>query len=98
MINEPRSHSLFSKLQVECDEKLQKVYHDLLQAGHDKQESEKEAKFRETLANLQRLFPGTSMTAEMACVKKKNLKQCYRSPWSHLRSVQAQREEIRKCY
>jgi len=43
---------------VECDEKLQTVYHQLLQAGHERQETEKEAKMKETLANLQRLFPG----------------------------------------
>jgi hypothetical protein len=35
------------------------VYHQLLQAGVEKQESEKVAKMKETLANLQRLFPGT---------------------------------------
>lgn len=46
------------KLQVEADEKLQKVYHDLLQAGVDKHETEKEAKLKETLSNLQRIFPG----------------------------------------
>lgn len=48
----------FRKLQVECDEKLQNIYQKLLQAGVEKHESEKEAKLKETLANLQRLFPG----------------------------------------
>ena len=48
-----------SKLQVEADEKLQKIYQQLLQAGVEKQESEKETKMKETIANLQRIFPGT---------------------------------------
>ncbi|KAF4618816.1 hypothetical protein D9613_009734 [Agrocybe pediades] len=56
--NQQSERARVTKLQVECDEKLQKVYSDLLQAGLDKQESEKETKFKETLANLQRLFPG----------------------------------------
>ena len=49
---------LYRKLQIEADEKLQKVYQDLLQAGVEKHETEKEAKLKETLANLQRIFPG----------------------------------------
>ena len=47
-----------SKLQVEVDEKLQNIYHQLLQAGVERQESEKETKMKETIANLQRIFPG----------------------------------------
>ena len=53
---------IISKLQAECDEKLQAVYHQSLQASVERQESEKEAKMKETLANLQRLFPGTRFT------------------------------------
>ncbi len=37
---------------------MTKIYQDLLQSGVDRNESEKEAKFRETLASLQRIFPG----------------------------------------
>jgi structural maintenance of chromosome 1 len=50
---------LSSKLQVEADEKLQTIYQQLLQAGVERQESEKESKMKETIANLQRIFPGT---------------------------------------
>jgi len=53
---------IISELQAECDEKLQAVYHQLLQAGVERQESEKVAKMKETLANVQRLFPGTCFT------------------------------------
>lgn len=34
------------------------IYQELLQASVDRQESEKEAKLKETLANLSRIFPG----------------------------------------
>ncbi|KAF8156010.1 condensin complex subunit SMC1 [Crassisporium funariophilum] len=56
--NQQAERSRVSKLQVEADEKLQSVYHQLLQAGVDKHESERETKMKETLSNLQRLFPG----------------------------------------
>jgi structural maintenance of chromosome 1 len=49
---------LFRKLHVEADEKLQNIYHQLLQAGADKHESDREAKLKETLASLQGIFPG----------------------------------------
>lgn len=45
-------------LEKEMDEKLQSIYHQLLQAGIDRNESERELKLKETLANLQRIFPG----------------------------------------
>ncbi|KAF8996172.1 condensin complex subunit SMC1 [Cyathus striatus] len=47
-----------AKLEAEANEKLEKIYQDLLQAGVDRHESEKQAKMREVLANLQRIFPG----------------------------------------
>lgn len=50
--------ALHRKLEAEIDEKLQKVFRELLQAGVDKVETEREAKLKETLANLQRIFPG----------------------------------------
>ncbi|KAF8872389.1 cohesin complex subunit psm1 [Gymnopilus junonius] len=46
------------RARITADEKLQNIYQQLLQAGVDRHESEKEAKFKETLASLQRLFPG----------------------------------------
>ena len=45
---------------MEADEKLQNIYHQLLQAGADKHESDREAKLKETLASLQGIFPGLS--------------------------------------
>ncbi|KAF9479327.1 condensin complex subunit SMC1 [Pholiota conissans] len=56
--NQQSEKARISKLQVEADEKLQNVYQQLLQAGVEKHENEKEAKLKETLANLQRIFPG----------------------------------------
>lgn len=48
----------YSRLEKEFNEKLAGVYSQLLEAGVDKRQSEREAKFKETLSNLQRLFPG----------------------------------------
>ncbi|KAF8882368.1 condensin complex subunit SMC1 [Gymnopilus junonius] len=56
--NQQSERARITKLQLEADEKLQNIYQQLLQAGVDRHESEKEAKFKETLASLQRLFPG----------------------------------------
>ena len=50
---------LFRKLHVEADEKLQNIYHQLLQAGVDRHESERETRLKETLASLQGIFPGS---------------------------------------
>lgn len=47
-----------SQLEAEINEKLLDVHNKLLQAGVDRKESEREAKLKETLANLQRIFPG----------------------------------------
>ena len=52
------TYDLLRKLHVEADEKLQNIYHQLLQAGADKHESDREAKLKETLASLQGIFPG----------------------------------------
>lgn len=46
------------KLEAETAEKLEGVYQQLMQAGVDRNESERETKLKETLANLQRIFPG----------------------------------------
>lgn len=47
-----------SRLETETNEKLADVYQRLLQAGMDRTESEREIKLKETLSNLQRVFPG----------------------------------------
>lgn len=44
--------------ETEINERLQETYQKLLQAGVDKRESEREAKLKETLVSLKRLFPG----------------------------------------
>lgn len=47
-----------SQLEKEINEKLHEIYQQLLQASVDRQESEKEARLKETLSNLSRIFPG----------------------------------------
>ncbi|KAJ7637228.1 hypothetical protein B0H17DRAFT_1107250, partial [Mycena rosella] len=54
----PRSRKRRLQLEAQANEQLQNVYAQLLQAGADKHESEREMKLKETLALLQRLFPG----------------------------------------
>ncbi|KZS96379.1 RecF/RecN/SMC protein [Sistotremastrum niveocremeum HHB9708] len=46
------------KQEQEINEKLAEIHNRLLQAGHDRKETEREANFKETLATLQRIFPG----------------------------------------
>jgi hypothetical protein len=50
-----------SQLEQELNEKLGEIYHQLLQASVDRQESEKEARLKETLTNLSRIFPGINL-------------------------------------
>lgn len=52
------TYTFYSKLEAEINEKLVDVHNKLLQAGVDQKESEREAKMKETLASLQRIFPG----------------------------------------
>jgi len=52
------SENSYRTLEAQANEKLQNVYHQLLQANVDKNESEKERKLKEMLSNLQRIFPG----------------------------------------
>lgn len=47
-----------SQLEAEINERLQDCHQKLLQAGVDQKESERGAKFKETLASLQRILPG----------------------------------------
>ncbi|KAF8840540.1 RecF/RecN/SMC protein [Paxillus ammoniavirescens] len=56
--NHQSERTRISRLETEANEKLADVYHRLLQAGVDKTESERETRLKETLANLQRVFPG----------------------------------------
>ncbi|KAF9225691.1 condensin complex subunit SMC1 [Gyrodon lividus] len=56
--NHQSERARISRLETEANEKLADVYHRLLQAGVDKTESEREVKLKETLASLQRVFPG----------------------------------------
>ena len=44
---------------MQANEKLGKVQTELMQMNIDQRESERETKARETLQNLQRIFPGT---------------------------------------
>ncbi|CAA7261205.1 unnamed protein product [Cyclocybe aegerita] len=58
--NQQAERARISKLQMEADEKLQTVYQQLLQAGVDRQESEKEARMKETLGELATHLPWCS--------------------------------------
>lgn len=49
---------VFSQTEVELNEKLYDTLQKLGQAGVERQESDKEAKFKETLVSLKRAFPG----------------------------------------
>lgn len=46
------------QLEAQTNEKLVEVHNKLLQAGVDQRESEREVRLKDTLASLQRLFPG----------------------------------------
>jgi len=48
-----------SRLEAELNERLLEIHQKLMQAGFDQKETERESKLKETLANLQRIFPGT---------------------------------------
>ncbi|KAJ7887553.1 hypothetical protein B0H14DRAFT_1235848 [Mycena olivaceomarginata] len=56
--NQQSERTKIKQLETQANEQLQNVFQQLLQAGVDKHESEREMKLKETLANLQRLFPG----------------------------------------
>jgi len=47
-----------SRLEAELNERLLEVHQKLMQAGVDQKETEREARMKETLASLQRIFPG----------------------------------------
>ncbi|KAJ3819709.1 SMCs flexible hinge [Lentinula raphanica] len=56
--NQVSERTKISQLEAQANEKLQSVYQQLLQAGVDRNESERERKLKETLTSLQRIFPG----------------------------------------
>ncbi|KAJ3798658.1 condensin complex subunit SMC1 [Lentinula aff. detonsa] len=56
--NQQSERTKISQLEAQANEKLQSVYQQLLQAGVDRNESERERKLKETLTSLQRIFPG----------------------------------------
>ncbi|KAF8137566.1 RecF/RecN/SMC, partial [Boletus edulis] len=56
--NHQSERTRITRLETEANEKLTDVYQRLLQAGIDRHETEREAKLKETLASLQRVFPG----------------------------------------
>ncbi|KAJ8594932.1 RecF/RecN/SMC protein [Rhizopogon salebrosus TDB-379] len=56
--NQQSERTRISRLETETNEKLADVYQRLLQAGVDRNESQREAKLKETLSSLQRIFPG----------------------------------------
>ncbi|ESK86076.1 cohesin complex subunit psm1 [Moniliophthora roreri MCA 2997] len=56
--NQASERRRIKQLEDQTNEKLQKVFQDLLQAGVDRGETERERKLKETLASLQRIFPG----------------------------------------
>ncbi|KAH9991916.1 cohesin complex subunit psm1 [Russula vinacea] len=47
-----------NRLEAEFNERLLEVHQKLMQAGFDQKATEREAKLKETLTNLQRIFPG----------------------------------------
>ncbi|KAI0247997.1 cohesin complex subunit psm1 [Lactifluus subvellereus] len=46
------------RLEADLNGRLLEIHQKLMQAGFDQKESERESKLKETLANLQRIFPG----------------------------------------
>lgn len=56
--NQQSERTRISQLEQQANEKLAKIYQDLLQAGVEKSESEREVRLKETISNLQRIFPG----------------------------------------
>jgi len=67
--------------ETEINERLQDVFNKLLQAGVDKSESQREAKLKETLSNLKRVFPGKLLDL---CEREQADNRC---AWSSCRSL-----------
>ncbi|KAG8907644.1 Structural maintenance of chromosomes protein 1 [Tulasnella sp. 403] len=56
--NSQTERARITRLELELNEKLQKLHDQLREAAQDSNETAKETRLKETLANLQRLFPG----------------------------------------
>ncbi|KAI0808015.1 condensin complex subunit SMC1 [Fomes fomentarius] len=56
--NQQSERTRIERLEQETNEKLVEIYEKLTQAGVDQQESQREARLKETLTSLQRIFPG----------------------------------------
>ncbi|KAG2742674.1 hypothetical protein P692DRAFT_201870696 [Suillus brevipes Sb2] len=65
--NQQSERTRISRLETETNEKLAYVYQRLIQAGVDRNESEREARLKETPASLQRIFPGER---HLLCLRK----------------------------
>ncbi|KAG2031379.1 hypothetical protein BDR03DRAFT_1030460 [Suillus americanus] len=78
--NQQSERTRISRLETETNEKLADVYQRLLQAGVDRNVSEREAKLKETLASLQRIFPGVrGRVVELCKPHKASTRQRYPS-------------------
>ncbi|KAF7984629.1 hypothetical protein HWV62_12853 [Athelia sp. TMB] len=55
--NQQSERTKIARLEAETNEKLTEVYQKILQAGVDKNQSDRDVKLKETLSNLQRMFP-----------------------------------------
>ncbi|RPD71420.1 condensin complex subunit SMC1 [Lentinus tigrinus ALCF2SS1-7] len=56
--NQQSERKRIETLEKEINEKLVNIYEQLTQAGVDQQETARESRLKETLSNLQRIFPG----------------------------------------
>ncbi|KAF7302129.1 Structural maintenance of chromosomes protein [Mycena indigotica] len=56
--NQQAERTKITQLERQANEQLQNIFNQLTEAGADRQQSEKEVKAKENLANLQRLFTG----------------------------------------
>ncbi|KAJ7598927.1 condensin complex subunit SMC1 [Mycena floridula] len=56
--NQQSERTRIQQLEAQANEKLASIYTQLLQAGVDRHESERETRLKETIQNLQRIFPG----------------------------------------
>jgi structural maintenance of chromosome 1 len=57
-----------SQTETELNEKLEECLRKRLDAGADQRETEREAKLKETLSNLQRIFPGIDALLVIFCL------------------------------
>ncbi|KAJ3905523.1 P-loop containing nucleoside triphosphate hydrolase protein [Lentinula edodes] len=70
--NQQSERTKISQLEAQANEKLQSVYQQLLQAGVDRNESERERKLKDTLTSLQRIFPAKIRNGGFGGPRKKH--------------------------